>query len=331
MFVELPLEPLEIRYTKQWWYWFEKEFSSLPSWIRISGNLIRKEIQEGDVLDVIGTNHWKLTQLAKLIEFLCDRRDESVLVFDADLWHSGIETLFYLRDVGGRDIKITGILHAGSYDPYDFLQRSGTRSWAYPLEYSWLSSFDLIFVGSEFHKRLLLESFPSLDLNEKLEVTGLPFYPDEVSKFAKPFSERNIRVICPHRLDPEKQPFLFEELRERFSPFLFTYPIFKSKEEYYSQLGNAKVAVSLALQETFGYAMLEATAAGCVPLVPDRLSYQEIYPEDYRFKAWDELLEKIELSLAGKLKPCPEITKVFEGSISRMKECLIQRYPRYIK
>jgi len=199
------------------------------------------------------------------------------------------------------------------------------------LEYSWLSSFDLIFVGSEFHKRLLLESFPSLDLNEKLEVTGLPFYPDEVSKFAKPFSERNIRVICPHRLDPEKQPFLFEELRERFSPFLFTYPIFKSKEEYYSQLGNAKVAVSLALQETFGYAMLEATAAGCVPLVPDRLSYQEIYPEDYRFKAWDELLEKIELSLAGKLKPCPEITKVFEGSISRMKECLIQRYPRYIK
>jgi len=94
MFVELPLEPLEIRYTKQWWYWFEKEFSSLPSWIRISGNLIRKEIQEGDVLDVIGTNHWKLTQLAKLIEFLCDRRDESVLVFDADLWHSGIETLF---------------------------------------------------------------------------------------------------------------------------------------------------------------------------------------------------------------------------------------------
>jgi hypothetical protein len=39
--------------------------------------------------------------------------------------------------------------------------------------------------------------------------------------------------------------------------------------------------------------MLEATALGCYPLVPDRLSYQEMYPRECRYQTHEELIEKI--------------------------------------
>lgn len=46
--------------------------------------------------------------------------------------------------------------------------------------------------------------------------------------------------------------------------------------EYWAWLARADVVVSTAAQENFGYAMLEAMAAGAVPVAPDRLAYPEI-------------------------------------------------------
>ena len=58
-----------------------------------------------------------------------------------------------------------------------------------------------------------------------------------------------------------------------------------TKREYYELLGRARVAISSALQETWGIAMLEALFSGCVPLVPDRLSYHEMYPIHFRYRS----------------------------------------------
>jgi hypothetical protein len=49
-------------------------------------------------------------------------------------------------------------------------------------------------------------------------------------------------------------------------------------EEYRRHLLDADVVVSTALQEFFGIAVVEAVAAGCFPVVPDRLSYPSLLP-----------------------------------------------------
>jgi glycosyltransferase involved in cell wall biosynthesis len=51
--------------------------------------------------------------------------------------------------------------------------------------------------------------------------------------------------------------------------------------DYRELLTRADVVVSTARHEFFGVAIVEAMAAGAVPLLPDRLSYPELVPERY--------------------------------------------------
>lgn len=52
---------------------------------------------------------------------------------------------------------------------------------------------------------------------------------------------------------------------------------------YLAQLGGAHVVLSTALHEFQGLAVLEGIAHGCLPLVPDRLSYPEFVPASLRY------------------------------------------------
>lgn len=52
-------------------------------------------------------------------------------------------------------------------------------------------------------------------------------------------------------------------------------------DEYRRHLLEADVVVSTARQEFFGIAVVEGVAAGCLPVVPDRLSYPGLIPEPW--------------------------------------------------
>lgn len=50
---------------------------------------------------------------------------------------------------------------------------------------------------------------------------------------------------------------------------------------YRELVSTCDIVVSTALQEFFGISVIEAIAAGCRPVLPNRLSYPWLIPEDY--------------------------------------------------
>ncbi len=287
----LPLEPLSERYTENWYQYFQGYFRKEEiehHWI--PGESCYDKIQRGSFLDVCGTNVWKFSQLQKVSQLMFeDKIRDGDTIFLADVWHSGIEALAYMRDGLKKDIKIVGCIFAGTYDPFDFTAKAGMGYWGKDLENSWFKILDKIFVATEFHKRLILEH---RDCDpKKLIVTGHPIFPE---KTTIKFQDKENIIVFPHRLDSEKNPQLFDELAKEIKStgtnwqFIKTKDVCKTKQEYYDLLRKAKIAVSFADQETLGFAMIEATFAGCFPVVPDRLAYKELYHECFKYNGYSE-------------------------------------------
>lgn len=314
MVINIPIEDLEERYSAQWNQWFPQEFEQhgIP-FQTIKGTPLTDKIETGAFLDVVGTNYWKASQLQQICALIYSGwiKNGDILFFH-DLWFPGLEMIQYIKQGLGIDLKICGILHAGTYDPWDFLSQRGMAPWAGKLEESWLTFVDKVFVGTEYHKRLILFNRQNPTHPSKIAITGLPIYPEE---FAKPAHKENI-VVFPHRLDPEKQPQFFDELK-RHSPrsdwqFIKTKEVCNTKQEYYDLLNRAKIAVSFAEQETWGIAQLEALFCGCIPVVPDRLSYSEMYPEI--------LKGKNELSIVHKVRDLIQDKKFFDEAAKEAKK-----------
>lgn len=295
----VPIEPYEERYTEQWYRWFGDAFSALGvEHTFVDGEMLTSTIEIGQVLDVYGTHYYKASQMQKLMGMLREGLilDEDTIFF-ADLWFPGIEALQYVRDMTGAKFKIEGVLHAGTWDKHDFTYLNGMERWAMFIENGWLKFIDKVYLGSAYHKTLIMrERLLGTGSGDRLKVTGLPFEWREVNQEVK----KEKIVVFPHRLDPEKGPDRFDELAEAFGGhggwrFIKTKDICQTKEEYYQLLGKASIAVSFAEQETFGYAMLEAIANRCMPLVPDKLSYKtmDIY-DGYRFNDIAEVMHRID-------------------------------------
>jgi glycosyltransferase involved in cell wall biosynthesis len=77
----------------------------------------------------------------------------------------------------------------------------------------------------------------------------------------------------------------------------------ESREAYAALLASSDVAVSTAVNEFFGLAMVEASYAGCLPLVPDALAYKEIYRPEMRYGSPDDLAGRLRDLIADRPAP----------------------------
>ena len=55
------------------------------------------------------------------------------------------------------------------------------------------------------------------------------------------------------------------------------------------------------MQENFGFAIQEACYFNCYPIVPNRLVYPELYPEECRFNTFEESIKMVNYVLDNKL------------------------------
>ena len=72
---------------------------------------------------------------------------------------------------------------------------------------------------------------------------------------------------------------------------------FPPRSEYLRQLARGSVVISTAMQENFGIAVMEAVHAGCMPLLPRRLVYPELIPQELHdrclYEGPDDLVERL--------------------------------------
>lgn len=76
---------------------------------------------------------------------------------------------------------------------------------------------------------------------------------------------------------------------------------------YWQRVAFADAVASTAIQENFGIAVVEAMLAGCWPVFPNRLSYPEILPPEFRttclYDSVDELHDKLLALLKSGVDP----------------------------
>jgi glycosyltransferase involved in cell wall biosynthesis len=77
----------------------------------------------------------------------------------------------------------------------------------------------------------------------------------------------------------------------------------ESREAYAGLLASADISVSTARNEFFGIAMIESAYAGCFPVVPDRLAYPELYPEQMRYGSDEQLVALLRSLIAERPAP----------------------------
>lgn len=290
--VSVPIEPLQERYSAQWGNWFRDALKARHlKHINIEPEAMTARIRQGSFLDIVGTTEYKAKQIAgicQLIDAGTIPKAEKVVFIFQDGWFP-IEQLAYMRDLlHCYDWKFIGIFHDGTYDKHDLLAREKLYVWGNELERSWFKIYDKIIVGSHYHKEVIMDErqVPGH------KITVIPWKVEVPTTL--PQTKQKI-VVFPHRLEPDKQPEVFDAVsfNDKNYSFIKTRANHLTKASYYDLLAKSHIAVSTALLEMFGIAMVEAVLLGCVPLVPDRLAYREMYPRMFKYQDRQELAKKL--------------------------------------
>jgi glycosyltransferase involved in cell wall biosynthesis len=103
----------------------------------------------------------------------------------------------------------------------------------------------------------------------------------------------------------ERQPEIFEEAMEKLKHRIVHFGFAESRPEYARWLRQGDIVASTAVQEFFGISVVEAVRAGCRPLLPKRLSYQDMYPEEFLYDYDESFAQRLkeEILKGGRLSP----------------------------
>jgi hypothetical protein len=282
---------------------FEKQFSYEYDVIQIDGVQQNSHPTPGAFLNFSDTNYWKSSQLCKFLEFHNNHETSTNDHFlFTDAWNPIIIQLKYMKELLGLNWKFHGMWHAGSYDPADFLGRLiGNTLWVRNAEQSMFHAYDHNYFATNFHIDMFCEVFgpdhaemlwKDIQVKKrKIVQTGWPmeYMPDTLSRYSN-IPKQDV-IVFPHRIAPEKQVEIFRDLEKALPQYKFIVCQDQqlSKNEYHTILGTAKMVFSANLQETLGISPFEGALLNAIPLVPNRLSYTEMYDEIFKYPShWTE-------------------------------------------
>lgn len=230
------------------------------------------------------------------IEFECRQIDEFMnlniqeddYLFLADLSFPG----FFANVLFHKPVKNSFVFcHATSLNNYDYFSDVVDTKFSAETTHSYM--FKKVFVGSEYHKNKLF--WPNI------VVTYLPFPPIFTHGAYLDFNYRENDIISVSRPSKQKVTVEIEQLVEKKYGEIIRRDV-RTWNEYSKFLNNSKVLLITANEETFGYQVVDAIMHGCIPIAKNNFSYPELLPEEYLYQTMDELYERLDNALSGKLK-----------------------------
>lgn len=301
----LPMEPTPMRYSADWLTLWPELLEDAGLRVNViaplacSKKALNDDLKVSDPVRSVSKHAWEGDQLALFSEALGtgDVQDGDLVLFTEGHSFTPLAAS-YMRATTGVAFEIGMLLHAGTWDPHDFLNRYAVGGWMPKCEQALVGAADHIFLATEFHKTLLLADMPEEErdgIESKIRVVSYPFlHPNP--RHATPWERRGRSVVFPHRLSPEKGPDdlgVIEDALELENIQVIRTIGVKTTDSYHSLLGSARVVLSCALQETWGIAQLEGWSLGAYPVVPDRLSYSELYADKFKYRTLEEAVAMI--------------------------------------
>jgi glycosyltransferase involved in cell wall biosynthesis len=179
-----------------------------------------------------------------------------------------------------------------------------------------IDKLDLVFCNSNYTKEAVVRYWKSHGVRDPIVV----YPPVNLDKFwsDKPLPQRRKRVVYVARFIPVKRHEIMKKLAAELPAYEFVSvgglidaetawfnrfqenlpPNYSLKTnlpgpELLEVLHDSRIYVHLMEGEHFGIAPVEGLASGCVTIVHDSGGMKEFIPEEFRWKTFDDLKEKI--------------------------------------
>ncbi len=262
---------------------------------------------------------------------------------DVVLASSMMDAAEFRHAAGLTDVPLALYMHENqlTYDRSEPELKLGSINWRSVQE------ADRVLFNSRFHLNDFFAALPLLNVEpgaitaarDKSQVVSVGI---DLQRLAGPSLRRaeQFTVMWNHRWEADKDPAAFVEALEEVSDPKFHLVLggeqrdddplvarlaerfgsrvlaagFAPEGRYGELMRTADVVVSTARQEFFGVSIAEAMFCGAIPVVPDRLAYPELIPEEFHdtlLYADGELARRL-LDLAGKPELLEEIRPVLQ-------------------
>lgn len=328
----VPIEPIDQRYTKQW-------YDSIPSNVaaktstwnvkQIEVEQITEKTTAGAFLNFASTNVYKSRQIEYIVnQFETGKILSGDRFLITDAWNFLIIPLKYMSDLMGIPVEIHSIWHAGAYDPSDILGLKMEKPWPYEFEKTIFHASNFNYFGTEFHRNMFLKNL-KLTNTEKTFVSGQPHSLIVEGIGAVTHQDKKNVVFFPHRLNIDKQPDIAMDLARYLTVFVSQHNKLE-KHQYYEKMKESKVTFSCSLHENLGISQMEGVLCGSIPIVPDRACYSEMYLDVFKYPSkWTESFD-LYMKHKNKLKSFiqEKITNYakYDVLLKEQKDILLHKY-----
>jgi len=338
----VPIEPIDLRYTLQW-------YSNIPEQLKlrnaenitINGKTTSTtdQLTQGAFLNFSNTNYYKASQIQIISKFFMDgkiKAGDKFLVTDA--WNFAVTAIRYMSELLDVPVEIHGIWHAGAYDPSDILGMKMSKPWPWHQERAWFHACDFNYFATQFHANMFCNN---LDIAEsdrsKVIISGQPHELLVSTIDQLTYKDVNVRkIVWPHRINSDKQPKIAIDLQTYFEnkpdpiSFELTSQGPLTKAEYYDRLKFSRVILSCSLHENLGISIMEAVLLNTIPVLPDRCSYSEMYLPEFLYPSvWTSSFENYvqhKYNLIDFIQEKIDNAANYTAALEQQKQILLDKY-----